>query len=71
MTTAHDGVSGVTGSRLDSLAGTVLIAAPALAESCVCNGGDTPLLFLLPGGGTETLLRYASFGNCPWQSHLD
>lgn len=26
---------------------------------------------LMPGGGTETLLRYASFDNCLWQSHLD
>ncbi|MDI3335976.1 hypothetical protein QKW60_06130 [Defluviimonas aestuarii] len=26
---------------------------------------------LVPGGGTELLLRYASFDNCLWQSHLD
>ena len=26
---------------------------------------------LLPGGGTEMLLRYAAFDNCLWQSHLD
>lgn len=26
---------------------------------------------LLPGGGGDTLLRYAAFDNCLWRSHLD